>query len=326
MDSRPLYPEIEPYSAGMLPVDNRHSLYWERSGNPKGVAALFLHGGPGGGSRPANRRYCDPGFFDIVLFDQRGCGRSVPNGELANNDTQHLIADIEALRQHLGIERWLVTGGSWGSFLSLAYAEAHPERCLGLRLHGVFLGSREEVDWWYYGIRNTFPERWKAFVEFLPESERGDLLQAFHRRVTNPDPAVHLPAAIALRTYSGWTQTFREDPNHVAKLLEPQACLPLARFFTHFGVNGFFMPEGELLRRIERIRRLPGVIVQGRYDVVTRMRIAFELKQAWPEVELKVVTEASHSGTEQPMAEALTGATERLKARLKANGLAPRSG
>jgi proline iminopeptidase len=323
MLSRPLYPEIEPRETGMLPVDNRHTLYWERIGNPRGVPALFLHGGPGGGVRPANRRTYDPEFYDVTLFDQRGCGRSLPLADLDGNNTQNLIDDIEKLRRHLGVEKWLVTGGSWGSFLSLAYAEAHPESCLGIVVRGIFTGGDDEVDFWFYGIRNFFPEAWQNFSEFIPEAERHDLLRAYHRRVIDPDPAVSLPAAVALRTYSGWTQSFRATQESVNQLLAPEMCVPLARFFTHFCVNKFFAAPGALLDRIHRIRHLPGIIVQGRYDVVTRPLVAWKLSQAWPEAELQMVLEAGHNSTEPVLAEALTAAAERMKAKLMGLGHRP---
>jgi len=323
LEQRPLFPEIEPRESGMLPVDNRHTLYWERVGNPKGVPALFLHGGPGGGSKPGNRRNYDPDFFDVTLFDQRGCGRSTPLGELEGNDTASLIEDIEKLRRHLGVEKWLVTGGSWGSFLSLAYAQAYPERCLGLIVRGIFTGGDDELHWWYYGIRNMFPEAWEAFAAYIPEAERGDLLHAYWRRVIDPDPAVHLPASVALRTYSGLTQSFRATKDTVNALLSPEMCVPLARSFTHFGVNKFFLKPGQLIENMPKIRHLPGIIVQGRYDVVTRPEIAYKLKKAWPEAELQIVIEAGHNSNEPVLAEALTAACERMKAKLAASGHRP---
>jgi proline iminopeptidase len=324
LERHPLYPEVEPRQSGTLAVDNRHTLYWERIGNPNGVPALFLHSGPGGGIRPANRRNYDPQFFDVTLFDQRGCGRSTPLNDLAGNDTQNLVEDIEKLRKHLGIDRWLVTGGSWGSFLSLAYAQAHPERCLGLIVRGIFTGGDDEIHWWYYGIRNLFPEAWETFASFLPAEERGDLLHAYWRRVTSDDPKVNFPAAHALRTYSGWTQSFRATQETVNALLAPEMCVPLARFFTHFCVNRFFMKPGQLLADMPKIRHLPGIIVQGRYDVVTRAEIAYKLARAWPEAELQIVIEAGHNSTEPVLAESLTAAYERMKARLAASGQQPR--
>jgi len=325
LERQPLFPEVEPRETGKLAVDNRHTLHYERVGNPKGVPALFLHGGPGGGIRPANRRTYDPAFFDVTLFDQRGCGRSTPLAELEGNNTENLIEDIEKLRKHLGIEKWLVTGGSWGSFLSLAYAERYPERCLGLIVRGIFTGGDDEIHWWYYGIRNLFPEAWEAFASFLPPEERGDLLGAYYRRVTSDDPKVNFPAALALRTYSGWTQSFRATEETVKALLAPEMCVPLARFFTHFCANRFFMKPGELIDNIGRIRHLPGIIVQGRYDVVTRAEIAYKLKKAWPEAELQIVIEAGHNSTEPVLAESLTAACERMKQRLQASGVKPRA-
>ncbi|HZH26892.1 MAG TPA: prolyl aminopeptidase [Azospirillaceae bacterium] len=312
-----LYPEIEPYETGFLAVDGTHTLYWEQSGNPDGVPVLFLHGGPGAGVMPMQRRTFDPAFYRIVLFDQRGCGKSTPHGELKDNTTQHLVADIEALRRHLGIDRWLVTGGSWGSFLSLAYSQAHPDRVLGLRLHGIFLARRHEIDWWFHGIGNLFPEAWAEFGNAVPAHERGDLLRAYYTRLIDPDPAVHLPAAVALRTYSARTQTFLPDAAWVeAQVKPPEKALPLSRLFTHYCVNGAFLAPGALLAGVDRIRHIPGIIVQGRYDVVTPATTAYDLHQAWPEASFRIVTESNHVVSAPALARGLVEATDEFKARL----------
>lgn len=313
LDPHPLYPDLEARESGMLKVDDTHSLAWWRIGNPKGVPAVFLHGGPGGSTRRPVRRIYDPDFYDVLLFDQRGAGQSVPNAELKDNTPQHLVADIERLREYFGVDRWLVSGGSWGSTLSMLYAIAHPERCRGLMMHGISIGEHENIQFWFNGIGNTFPDAWQEFAEFIPEAERGDLLTAYHRRVTNPDPAVCVPAAVALRTYSGRTQSFNATDASVSALLAPELCVPLARFFTHYSVNRHFLPDNHILDNLHRFRHLPCVIVQGRYDVVTRPLIAWRLKQAWPEAELHMVNEAGHNASESPMAETLCAAHERMK-------------
>lgn len=316
-----LYPEIEPYRVQRLAVDPPHELHLEESGNPSGIPVLFLHGGPGAGTKPGQRRTFDPEAFRIVLFDQRGAGRSTPVAELAGNTTQHLITDIERIREHLGIERWLVTGGSWGSCLALAYGIAHPEHCLGFRLHGIFLASPAEARSWFHGIRQHFPDRWETFAAFVPEAEREDLLQAYYRRLVDPDPAVHMPAAAALRTFSAWTQTFLPDPEHVASITEPMAALAVSRLFTHYCVNRAFLPEGHLLENVGKLRDKPAEIVQGRYDVVTPPVTAWRLHRAWPEARFTMVEEASHVGGRRAPAlnRALREATDRLRDALLRN-------
>ena len=328
-----LYPEIEPYRTHLLEVAPPHVLHVEECGTPDGIPALFLHGGPGAGTKPSQRRTFDPARFRTVLFDQRGCGRSEPSAEVSGNTTQALIADIEAIRAHLGIDRWLVTGGSWGSFLALAYAIAHPEACLGLRLHGVFLGSPDAVRFWYHGIGRFFPEAFEACAAHVPEAERGDLLVAYHRRLIDPDPTVHLPAAQSLRGFSARTQTLRPSAAHLAALTEPRAALEISRLFTHYCANGFFMPEGALLDGIPGIAHLPCEIVQGRYDVVTPPESAFALHRAWPGSRLTMVDLANHVATPEAPAlgAALRAATDRLADRLEGAGpdidayLAPRA-
>ena len=323
LDPLKLYPEIEPRESGKLKVDDTHSLAWWRLGNPKGVPVVFLHGGPGGTTRPFYRRFYDPAYYDICMFDQRGAGSSTPTAELKDNTTWHLVDDIERLRTHFGVERWLVSGGSWGSTLSMVYGIAHPERCLGFVMNGITMGDPENIRFWFHGIGNIFPEAWDEFSRFIPEAERGDLLTAYHKRVIDPDPAVHLPASVALRTFSGRTQSFNATDDMVKSLLAPELCVPLARFFTHFCVNRFFMKPGQLIENMPKIRHLPGIIVQGRYDVVTRAEIAYKLKKAWPEAELQIVVEAGHNSTEPVLAESLTAACERMKARLAASGQRP---
>ena len=308
-----LYPAIEPVDSGLLPVSDGHRIYWEVAGNPDGVPVVFLHGGPGGGARPIHRQFYDPAFYRIVILDQRGCGRSLPLGSLAGNNTQAIIADLEALRRHLGIERWLVTGGSWGSCLALAYGETYPERCLGFRLRGVFTGRASEIEWWWHSIGVLFPEAFADLAAAIPAAERSDLLTAYHRRATDPDPAIHLPAVTALKRFSARTSTFRPDPSLIADAGNPDSALPLSRFFAHYCVNKFFLAEGQVLRDIGRITHLPCVIVQGRYDVVTPPRTAWKLAQVWPGAELRIVTEANHAELEPASAAAVRQANDDMR-------------
>jgi len=313
MTRQDLFPPIEPYATGMLKLEAPHILYWEQSGNPHGMPVAFLHGGPGAGATPTHRRFFDPQHYRIVVFDQRGAGRSTPLGSLVDNTTAHLVADMEALRRHLGIERWILFGGSWGSTLALAYAETHPERCLGLVLRGVFLCRRSEVDWFLYGIRTVFPEAWRSFSGFLPESERQDLLEAYHRRLTNPDPAVHMPAARAWSTYEGACSTLLPSPDTVAAFGEDRMALGLARIEAHYFRNNVVAPKDDLVRRIDAIRRLPAIIVQGRYDMVCPIVSADELARAWPEAEYVIVPDAGHSAMEPGIRARLIAATEKLR-------------
>jgi proline iminopeptidase len=310
-----LYPEIEPYRTGTLRLDSVHTLYWEESGNPQGAPVLFLHGGPGAGASPAHRRFFDPAHYRIVIFDQRGAGRSTPLGELRENTTPHLVADIERLRGHLGIERWLVFGGSWGSTLALAYGEAHPGRCAGFILRGVFLCRRSEIDWFLYGLRTLYPEAWRTFAEVIPAPERGDLLAAYYKRLADPDPAVHVPAARAWSTYEGVCSTLLPSPETVAHFAGDVVSLGLARIEAHYFTHGIFLPEGALLENLHRLRHLPCTIVQGRYDAVCPIVTADEVHRAWPESGYVVVADAGHSAWEPGISAELVRATERFKAR-----------
>jgi proline iminopeptidase len=311
-----LYPEIEPYAAGMLPLDARHTMYWETSGNPGGIPVVFLHGGPGSGASPRHRRFFDPQAYRIVVYDQRGAGRSTPLGELRDNTTPRLVDDLERLRTHLGLDRWLVFGGSWGSTLALAYAEAHPSRVLGLLLRGIFLCRRSEIDWFLYGLRNIFPEAWDRFATFLPPSERGDLLGSYYRRLTDVDPAVHMPAAKSWSVYEGSCSTLLPSPETVDHFASDVVALGLARIEAHYFSNNSFLPEDALLANAHRLRSIPGVIVQGRYDVVCPAVSAHELAAAWPEAEYRVIPDAGHSAWEPGICAALVAACERFKMRL----------
>ena len=310
-----LYPPIEPYETGRLELDSLHRMYWEQSGNPGGIPVLFLHGGPGAGATGVHRRFFDPSSYRIVIFDQRGAGRSHPRGELTDNTTPHLVADIEALRAHLGIDRWLLFGGSWGSTLALAYAEAHPEACLGLVLRGIFLGRPSEIDWFMYGIRTVFPEAWRDFVAPLPEPERDDLLASYYRRLTDPDPAVYLPAARAWSRYEGACSTLLPSPETVAAFGEDDMAFALARIETHYFVNGNFMTDNQLLDNLAAVRHLPCTIIQGRYDMICPIATADELHCAWPEAEFIVVPDAGHSAMDPGVRAALVRTTEARKRR-----------
>ena len=308
-----LYLAIEPYAKGMLDVDPPHRLYWETSGAPEGAPVLFLHGGPGAGTTPVHRRFFDPGFYRIVLFDQRGAGRSTPHGETKGNTTPDLVADIERLRRHLGIESWIVFGGSWGSTLALAYAEANPERCRGLVLRGIFLCRKSEIDWFLYGMRQIFPEAWREFTSAIPEGERGDLLRAFHARLMDPDPAVHMPVARAWSAYEGTCSTLLPSAETMTSFRDERVALGLARIEAHYFVHDIFQPPGTLLAGVERIRGIPAVIVQGRYDIVCPIVTADELARGWPEAEYIVVSDAGHSALEPGIRSALVDAMERCK-------------
>ena len=308
-----LFPEIEPRASGMLRLDALHSMYWEECGRADGIPAVFLHGGPGAGSTPKHRRFFDPDAYRIIVYDQRGAGRSTPLGELRDNTTGHLIEDLETLRRHLGVERWLVFGGSWGSTLAIAYGEAHPERCLGLVLRGIFLCRKSEIDWFLYGLRAVFPEPWERFAGFLPQPERGDLLANYHRRLIDPDPAVHMPAARAWSVYEGSCSTLLPSPDTVAYFAGDTVALGLARIEAHYFVNDIFLAENALLANAHRLRGVPGVIVQGRYDMVCPLVSAHELHAAWPQAEYRIVPDAGHSAWEPGILGALVEATERFK-------------
>ena len=307
-----LYPEISPLRTGRLQVSSLHSIYWETCGNPAGIPALFLHGGPGAGISPKSRRFFDPERYHVALFDQRGAGQSTPLGETRENTTDLLIQDIERLREMLGIERWLVFGGSWGSTLSLAYAQAHPERCLGLVLRGIWLVSDEEIEWWLNGVRNFFPREWEAFAGHVPEAERGDLLAAYSRRLESDDPAVYGPAARAWSRYEGSCLHLLPNPETADAFTEDAIALGIGRLEAHYFRHKAFLRPNQLLEGVTRIRHLPGFIVHGRYDVICPVRYAHALADAWPGVELRIEPDAGHSSYEPGIAEALVDATDRF--------------
>jgi proline iminopeptidase len=314
---RQLYPAIEPYASGLLDVGDGHRVYWERCGTPGGIPAVFLHGGPGGGCGPSHRRLFDPARYDVLLFDQRGCGRSLPHAELAANTTWHLVADIERLRALCGHDTWLVFGGSWGSTLALAYAETHPDRTSGLILRGIFLLRKAEVDWYYQGgAAWLFPDKWERFLAPIPEAERHDLVEAYRRRLTGDDEAVQIAAARAWAQWEGETITLLPDPATATGFGDARFALAFARIENHYFVNRGWMDEAQLLRDAGRLRDIPGTIVQGRYDSATPVRSAWDLHRAWPEAEFHLIPDAGHAYSEPGILDRLIRATDRHADRL----------
>ena len=314
MSRRILYPALEPFDAGYLSVSGRHEIYYEQCGNPRGKPAVFLHGGPGGGGDTTPRRFFDPVRYRIILLDQRGCGRSRPHAELRENTTWDLIADIEALRSRLNIERWLVFGGSWGSTLSLLYAETHPERVTQLVLRGIFLLRPAEIAWFYQqGASDLYPDAWEPYWNFIPAAERDDMVHAYYRRLTGPDPQVALEAARRWSVWEGSTSHLLASASTVERFGADHFALAFARIEAHYFVNQAFMAEpNQILRDVGRLRQIPAVIVQGRYDVVCPMRSAWDLHRAWPEAELSIVPDAGHSAFEPGIVHELITATDKF--------------
>ncbi|MEN1927252.1 prolyl aminopeptidase [Luteimonas sp. MJ293] len=311
---RTLYPEIEPYDSGMLQVDGRHALYYEQCGNPKGKPVVLLHGGPGSGAGAKMRRFHDPARYRIVLFDQRGAGRSTPNAELIDNTTWHLVDDIEKLREHLGIDTWQVFGGSWGSTLALAYAQQHPRRVRELVLRGIFMLRRWEVEWFYQqGASRLFPEAWEQYEAAIPADERDDFIAAYNRRLTSDDEATRLDAAQAWSVWEASTSFLHQDPEFVSGHGDPAFALAFARIENHYFHNrGFFEVDGQILRDVYRMVDIPGVIVHGRYDVVCPVNNAWDLHKAWPKAELVITPASGHSAFEPENTDALVQATDRF--------------
>ncbi len=306
-----LYPETEPYHSFRLAVDAPHELYVEECGNPQGIPVLFLHGGPGGGCSSQHRRFFDPAKYHIILFDQRGCGRSTPHAELAGNDTWSLVADIECIREKLHIERWLIFGGSWGSTLALAYTQKFPQRVLGLILRGIFLCRPRDLLWFYQsGADRVFPEAWADFLAPIPENERGDLMRAYHRRLTGANQAERERCAIAWSVWEARCAALREDQELVQHYLDPQTALAFARIENHYFINDAFLAPDQLLRDAHRLANIPGVIVHGRYDLVCPVAQAVALHQAWPQSRLVIVPDAGHAASEPGIAAALVAATD----------------
>ncbi|HKU87003.1 MAG TPA: prolyl aminopeptidase [Casimicrobiaceae bacterium] len=311
-----LYPDCTPRASGMLRLDARHAMHWEECGNAAGVPLLFVHGGPGGGSLPHHRRYYDPAFWRIVLYDQRGAGRSTPSAEIADNTTAHLIDDIERLREHLRIERWLLFGGSWGSTLALLYAQAYPERVLALVLRGIFLATPSEIDWFLHGMARVFPEAWREFAHFLPPPERADLLASYYRRLSHRDPAVHAPAAQAWDRYESTCSTLLPKPIGNGRHEGDAGALAIARIEAHYFVHDAFIEPDRILANVSRLRGTPGIIVQGRYDIICPPAAADALARAWPEAEYIVVPDAGHSVREPGTTRELVAAVQRMQQRL----------
>lgn len=309
-----LFPALEPFETGRLKVSDLHEIYYEVCGNPAGKPAIVCHGGPGGGITPSMRRYFDPAKYRIVLFDQRGCGKSTPYAELRENTTWDLVADMERLRRRLDVERWLVFGGSWGSTLALAYAETHPERCTELVLRGIFTLRRDELLWFYQdGASWIFPDAWESYLAPIPPEERGDLIRAYHRRLTGADEAEKRRAARAWSAWEGGTVSLLPSQERIESFSADAFAVAFARIECHYFVNGgFFDRDDQLIANVGRIRRIPGVIVQGRYDVCTPMKTAWELKRAWPEADFQLIDDAGHAASEPGIIDALIRATNRF--------------
>lgn len=315
---RTLYPLIKPYATHTLAVDALHVLYVEECGNPQGVPVVFVHGGPGAGCEPPHRSFFDPNVFRIVLFDQRGCGKSKPHAELDGNTTQALVADMEHIRTILGIQRWVVFGGSWGSTLGLVYAQTHPNRVLGLILRGIFLCRPWEIQWFYQdGANRLYPDYWEDFLHPIPPEERNDLVQAYYRRLTGKDEIARMAAAKAWSVWEGRCATLNPNKNVIDHFASPYTALSLARIECHYFVNQSFLAPDQILRDAERLKNIPGVIVHGRYDTVCPVANAWELHKAWPESELRIISAAGHSAFEPGIADALVLAADAMGARFK---------
>ena len=308
-----LFPALAPYSSGFLSADEIHNLYWEQSGNPDGIPVLLIHGGPGAGATPTHRRFFDPDHYRIIIFDQRGSGRSHPLGSVEKNTTLHLIQDMEALRRHLNINRWHLFGGSWGSTLAMRYATLYPEHCISLTLRGIFLCEQDEIDWFLYGMKTVFPEAWEQFAGFLPDDEQDSLLEGYHRRLTGTDLDVALQAAIRWSLYEGACSSIFPNYETITTDEQKQHALALARIEAHYFKNEVIPPEHSLTREIDKIRHIPSIIVQGRYDIVCPMQTAYKLHQIWPEADYVVVQDAGHSALDPTVRSRLIEATENFK-------------
>ena len=313
-----LYPEIKPYATHRLTVDKPHQLYIEECGNPEGLPVVFVHGGPGAGCEPYHRRFFDPNVYRIVLFDQRGCGRSTPHAELMDNTTQALVADMAVIRQHLKIDKWVVFGGSWGSTLGLVYAQAYPETVLGLILRGIFLCSRREIHWFYQdGASCIFPDYWEDFLRPIPEAERGDLVRAYYKRLIGDDEVARMAAAKAWSLWEGRTATLQLSKSVVDHFARPSTALSLARIECHYFMHDSFLEADQILRNAHRLADIPAIIVHGRYDIVCPVENAWALHRAWPQATLKIIADAGHSASEPGITDALVKATMTLSHRLR---------
>lgn len=314
---RNLYPDIEPYATHALRVDEQHLLYVEECGNPQGLPVVFLHGGPGSGCEAYHRRFFDPARYRIILFDQRGCGRSKPHAELLGNNTQSLVSDMEAIRQRLGVEQWLVFGGSWGSTLALVYAQAHPGRVSGLVLRGIFLCRPKEIHWFYQaGANKLFPDYWQDYLRPIPEAERDDLLQAYYCRLTGENELARMAAAKAWSLWEGRCATLKGSESVIAHFSDPFTAMSLARIECHYFANNSFLTENQILNDAHQLQQTPGMIVHGRYDVVCPVESAWELHHAWPQSSLNIIADAGHSASEPGILDALIQATDAMADRL----------
>jgi len=300
-----LFPHIEPYEYGLLEVDNIHKIYWEKSGNKKGIPVLVLHGGPGAGGNIYLRRFFDPKYYNIIIFDQRGAGRSMPSACIDNNTTQDLILDIEKLRIFFKINKWIVFGGSWGSSLSLAYSQEYPDNVLSIVLRGIFLCRKKEVAWFLHGIKNIFPEYWNRFNSFLPQEERKELLLSYYKRLINTDPKINGEAAVSWARYEANCSTLLPNASVLEEFINIQMALSLARIEAHYFMNNLFLEEGQLLNNINNIINIKGYIVQGRYDVICPPESAYDLANVWPNSTLKIIEQAGHSSLEEPIQKAI---------------------
>jgi proline iminopeptidase len=310
---RTLYPAIEPYRTGYLDTGDGHQVYWEMSGNPDGKPAVFLHGGPGAGCSPAHRRLFDPKKYRVLLFDQRGCGRSKPHASLENNTTWDLVKDIESLRQIMGVEKWLVFGGSWGATLALSYSETHPTRVSELVVRGIFTLKKREIDWYYQeGASNLFPDLWESFLAPIPPAERGDLVAAYRKRLTGNDPKAQIEAARAWSIWEGSTIKLLPSKQNSTSYGQDQFALAFARIENHYFTHGGWMDDGQLIRDAGKLKDIPGVIIQGRYDVCTPAITAWELHKAWPEAEFVIVDDAGHAFDEPGIMHQLITATDKF--------------
>lgn len=312
-DLRSFYPEIEPFESGFLDVGDGHIIHWERVGTKGAKPAVFLHGGPGGGITPNQRRVFDPALYDVILFDQRGCGKSTPHAHLEANTTWHLVADIERLREMIGVEKWLVFGGSWGSTLALAYAETHPERVSELVLRGIYTITKAELDWYYqFGVSEMYPDRWEHFIAPIPVEERHDMISAYHRRLTGDDKAVQLECARAWSQWEGATISLIPNLQQIENFGEDHYAIAFARLENHFFMNRIWMEDGQLLHDANKLSGIPGVIVHGRYDMPCPLRYAWELSKRWPDADLHIIEAAGHSMSEPGILDQLIRATDRF--------------
>ncbi|MGV2123328.1 prolyl aminopeptidase [Agrobacterium vitis] len=315
---RTLYPEIEPFETGFLDVGDGHVIHWERVGTRGAKPAVFLHGGPGGGITPNQRRVFDPALYDVILFDQRGCGKSTPHAHLEANTTWHLVADIERLRDMIGVEKWLVFGGSWGSTLALAYAQTHPERVSELVLRGIYTLTKAELDWYYqFGVSEMYPDRWEHFIAPIPVEERHDMISAYHRRLTGDDKEVQLACARAWSQWEGATISLIPNIQQIENFGEDHYAIAFARLENHFFINRIWMEDGQLLRDAHKLKGIPGVIVHGRYDMPCPLRYAWELSKLWPDADLHIIEAAGHAMSEPDILDQLIRATDRFAEKIQ---------